>query len=80
MIKYGFKEVKDIRPVYNEETQYLHIKGYNVYGDYIFISYEVLELQEPEPALEDRVTNLENEVGNLSAMLIQTLELNDDSL
>lgn len=80
MERYGFKEVLDVRPVFDSEKQYLNIAGYKENDVNIIIEYNVLDKEEPAPSLEERVTALENEIGNMSTMLIQTLELNNDDL
>lgn len=82
MKRFGFKEILDVRPAYNSETQRLHQKGYSENEENIIVHYEIIDIEvvEPQPTLEERVTALENEIGNMSTMLIQTLELNNDDL
>ena len=78
MERYGFKEVLDVRPVFDSEKQYLNIVGYIENDVNIIVKYEILEKHDPQPTIEERVTALENEISNMSTMLIQTLELNAD--
>ena len=80
MKKYNYKEVLDIKPVFNKETQYLHVLGYREDEVNIFVDYEIIELGKPGPSLEDRVSALEQEMGNMTTMLIQTINKNDDLL
>lgn len=67
MKQYGFKEVIDIKPGYDNTTHYLNINGYTENEDNITINYEVNEIEiNNEPTLEERVQELENLVQELS--------------
>lgn len=67
---YGYKDIVDIRPTYNEETQYIRVAGYED-GEAITINYDVVDKQisEPEITLEERVTLLENQSFDQLAIL-----------
>ena len=49
MLQYGYKNVIDIKPDYNKETQYLKISGYTDNEDNITVEYEVVDKSTPEP-------------------------------
>ena len=70
MRQYGYKDVVDIRPAYNEETQYIRVVGYED-EEVITISYEVVDKQisEPEITLEERVVLLEGQLFDQLAIL-----------
>lgn len=59
LISLGFKEVIDIKPSFNEETEYLSIKSYAEEETSIIINYEVLVKEKSEQEkikeLEDRL-------------------------
>ena len=61
MKEYGYKEVVDIKPIFDVETQYIQVSGYTENEDNITVNYEVLELTttESESTLEDRIVSLE---------------------
>lgn len=60
MNKYGFKEVVDIKPVYDSSTHYLSIEGYEEDESTITIKYKLNEIAiEETPTLEERVAELE---------------------
>lgn len=49
MIKYGFKEVIDVRPDFDAKTQRPKIKGYRENESAIYIEYEVKNVFNPAP-------------------------------
>lgn len=58
--QYGFKEVVDIKPVYDSSTHYLSIEGYTENENTIVINYKLNEIViNNEPTLEERVAELE---------------------
>lgn len=81
MKKYGFKEVLNIKPEYDNCTQYLTIKGYVENEDSITINYTINEIEiNNEPTLEDRIINLETIVKEQAEMintLLVTLNVNN---
>ena len=69
MKKYDFKEVIDIKPEYDNTTQYLSVSGYVENENNIIINYVVNEIEEnQEPTLEEKVQVLENENEELKQM------------
>lgn len=62
MKRYGFKEVVDIKPSYDEVTEYLIISGYSESDDNITINYTVnqIELTEQEESIEEKVKQLKD--------------------
>lgn len=81
MKSHGFKEVRDIRPYYDNSTQYLTIEGYQENEESISVNYKVNEIvidDEPTtPTLEERVTDLE-EIVKEQVELIKTLSSRDN--
>ena len=69
MKKYGFKEVIDDKPIYDNTTQYLTINGYTENEDSITIDYTINEIEiNNKPTLEDRIIELELENEKLKQM------------
>lgn len=62
MKRYGFKEVIDQRPTYDELTEYLTISGYTETEDNIQIIYTVkqMDIVEVDETIENKITNLQN--------------------
>lgn len=58
--KYGFKEVIDVKPTYNELTEYLIISGYTELETSIIINYTVkqMDLIDTEESIEAKVAEL----------------------
>lgn len=44
MVKYGFKLVKDERPIYNYETHYITLDKYVEEGECIRITYKTIKI------------------------------------
>lgn len=80
MKKYNYKEVIDIKPVFNKETQCLRVLGYRENDINIMVEYEIVNIGLPTPSLSERVSALEQEIGNMTTMLIQTINKDDDLL
>lgn len=61
MEQHGFKEVVEVRPEYNVETQYLYVDSYTEDETHIFVNYAIKDIEQTiqEPTLEDRVSELE---------------------
>lgn len=49
MRKYGYKEVIDISPTYDKDSQYIHVTSYTEDDTTITINYEVIDYPVPEP-------------------------------
>ena len=80
MKQYGFKEVIDNKPSYDNNTQYLSVSGYVENENNIIINYVVNEIEEnQEPTLEERVLELEK-VNNEQDELINTTMLATDEM
>lgn len=61
MKKYGFKEVIDNKPNYDNSTHYLSVKDYTEDENAITINYTINEIEvNQEPTLEERIVELEN--------------------
>ena len=71
MKQYGFKEVVDVKPVYDEETQYIVVVDYIDNEDSIVINYEVVDKPTVElvATLEERVATIEKQVSDQSIIL-----------
>ena len=66
MGQYGYKNVIDIVPSCDENTQYVQISGYDETDEAIIINYEIIDLPDVEsiPTIEeliDRVETIENQ-------------------
>lgn len=58
--QYGYKEVIDIRPEYDNTTHYISVESYTENEDNIVINYKVNEIVvDNTPTLEERVAELE---------------------
>lgn len=62
MTRYGFKEVIDEQPSYNQETEYLVITGYTEQDTTITIVYAIkqMDLVEQELSIDEKIVNLQN--------------------
>lgn len=60
MKQYGFKEVIDIKPEYDNNTQYLSVKDYTEKEDSIIINYKIneIEYQKQQPTLEEQISDI----------------------
>lgn len=75
MSKYGFKEVIDNKPEYDNSTHYLSIDRYTESENNIVINYKINEIEiNKEPSLEERVAELEKN-NKEQSKLIKTLLL-----
>lgn len=80
MKKYGFKEVIDNKPTYDNTVQYLTISGYIENEDSITVNYTINEIKiNNEPTLEDRIIELE-QVNKEQDILINTTMLATDEM
>lgn len=80
MKKYGYKEIIDIQPAYDSETQYLTIEGYSETDTEIIVNYAINEIViDNTPSLEDRVKELE-EVNAIQDTLIDVSLLATDEI
>ena len=76
MKQYGYKNVIDIVPSYDENTQYVQISGYDETDEAIIINYEIIDLPGVEsiPTIEeliDRVETIENQSVEQTAILCE---------
>jgi hypothetical protein len=75
MKEFGFKEVIDIRPVFDSETQFLNVLKYNETEDTIEIIYQVVDKpEEPvvEPTPEEaQILELKERINSLEAIINQ---------
>lgn len=74
MKQYGYKNVIDIVPSYDKNTQYVQISGYDETDEAIIINYEIIDLPGVEsiPTIEeliDRVETIENQSVEQTAIL-----------
>ena len=62
MTRYGFKEVIDEKPNYNQETEYLVITGYTEQETTITIVYSIkqMDLVEQELTIDKKIEQLKN--------------------
>lgn len=62
MKKFGYKEVIDQKPSYNEVTEYLVISGYTETEDNIQINYTIkqMDMVETETSINNKIKSLEN--------------------
>ena len=62
MTRYGFKEVIDEKPNYNQETEYLVITGYTEQETTITIVYSIkqMDLVEQELTIDEKIAQLKN--------------------
>ena len=80
MKKYGHKEIIDIQPSYDTETQYLTIEGHTETDTEIIVNYTINEMVINNiPTLEDRVKELE-EVNAIQDRLIDVSLLATDEI
>lgn len=85
MKKYGYKEVINQTPPYNEETEYIVISGYTETENNIQIIYEVKQ-KEVEDSIFDKINNLTEklvkieEVNNTQDTLIDITMLATDEI
>lgn len=66
MKQYGYKEVIDIRPDYDEKTQHIKVLSYTD-EDVITVNYEVVDNQ--VVTLEERISTIERQLSNQSTIL-----------
>ena len=67
MKRYGYKEVIDIRPDYDEKTQHIKVLSYTD-EDVITVNYEVVDNQ-VVVTLEERISSIERQLSNQSTIL-----------
>lgn len=85
MKRYGFKEVIDQRPSYDELTEYLTISGYTETEDNIIINYAVRQIEIVKP-IEEKIELLEDEnkkikeVNNTQDILIDITMMATDEV
>lgn len=79
MKEFGFKEVIDIRPVFDSETQFLNVLKYNETEDAIEIIYQVVDKpEEPvvEPTPEEvQISELKERINSLEAIINQLTQV-----
>ena len=65
MRQYGYKNVIDIVPSYDENTQYVQISGYDETDEAIIINYEIIDLPGVEsiPTMEKLIDRVETIQG-----------------
>lgn len=71
MKQHGFKKIADIKPEYDNVTQYLSVDSYTEDENTIVINYVIheIELIPQEPTLEDRISKLEKVVEEQSEFI-----------
>lgn len=79
MKEFGFKEVIDIRPVFDSETQFLNVLKYNETEDAIEIIYQVVDkpeepVAEPTPE-ETQILELKERINSLEAIINQLTQV-----
>lgn len=76
MKQYGYKNVIDIVPSCDKNTQYVQISGYDETDEAIIINYEIIDLPGVGsiPTIEeliDRVETIENQLAEQTAILCE---------
>ena len=67
MKQYGYKEVIDIRPDYDEKIQHIKVLSYTD-EDVITVNYEIVDNQ-VVVTLEERISSIERQLSNQSTIL-----------
>lgn len=77
MKKYGFKEVIDVRPSYNELTEYLVISGYTENETNIVINYTIkqMDLIEQEESIDEKIKQLKVTDTDHELAIVELYEL-----
>lgn len=75
---YGYKIIINEKPIFNKETEYLAIIGYEETEDSIIINYEIKEIVYTK-TLDEKVEELK-EVNNIQDIIIDTTMLATDEL
>lgn len=76
MKEFGFKEVIDIRPVFDSETQFLNVLEYNETEDAIEIIYQVVDKPVAEPTPEEvQISELKERINSLEAIINQLTQM-----
>lgn len=81
MKEFGFKEVIDIRPAFDKDTQFLNMVEYKETEESITLVYEVLEKPvEEEPVVEPtpeevQISELKERINSLEAIINQLTQV-----
>lgn len=79
MRQYGFKEVIDTKPEYDNATQYIVVGSYSEDDDTISINYVIKDLVIDEtPSLEQRIAELERINQEQAQMIELLISLSDE--
>lgn len=77
MKRYGFKEVVDVKPSYDELTEYLIISGYSENETSIIINYTIkqMDLIEQEESIEEKIKSLKNTDSDHEVAIAELYEM-----
>ncbi len=68
MKRYGYLEIEDIVPMYDQEKEFVDVVGYEIENNKIVVKYAILSKAYMEPSIEERVANIETVLGEQSAI------------
>ena len=73
MREFGFKELIDVKPSYNLNSQYISVEGYTETSDAIIINYIIKDMESVPPLYErveqiEKVNNIQDELINVSLL------------
>ncbi|MGL5646708.1 MAG: hypothetical protein ACRDDY_02560 [Clostridium sp.] len=74
----GFKEVLDVKPNYDYDTQYIYVSGYIENETSIVVNYTVGEIEKPQESLEEKVIRLEKENAGIKEEMAMTQAMVND--
>lgn len=77
MAKYGFKEVLDSQPVYNQDTEYLIISGYTETDINIVVQYAIkqMDMIEQEMSVDEKIIQLKTTDSEHELALAELTEM-----
>lgn len=77
MKKYGFKLVVDEKPIYNQDTEYLVITGYNEQETTVTVLYTIkqMELVDQEATIEFKIEQLKKTDSDHELALAELTEI-----
>lgn len=73
MREFGFKELIDVKPSYNLNSQYIYVEGYTETSDAITINYIIKDIESASPLYErieqlEKVNSYQDELINISLL------------
>lgn len=73
MKQYGYKEIIDNMPEYDQDTHYFVVSGYTEEAEKIIVNYTIKEIPPKPPTLEDRLIVLESQQKEIESFLNQEI-------